>query len=286
MQKLGQIRAIIDDIKRLIDTMKSESVCVEDIRNIQIAADGINRVLYHSEKLKFLKYDPLENPKEYQDYVEEISALTELWEKSLQRRLSGRINAVFWEIYEYFDYVDQDIIYNDAVAHFEELPENLKTKFLSLRTQYPFLRYEINFMEKNYSLIRHNVSYMADHIETYRWIFEHLADERSRVILNGIIRYWFTFDLKHLNSLKYLKVIGADMLVEGWNLPAQDTAASKTTGKQIGVAASVCSTIEEFFEIPYNIGNQHEHPCFFYRIRRTNELWPYKCNVYTLWRYP
>lgn len=42
---------------------------------------------------------------------------------------------------------------------------------------------------------------MVNEVEKYRWLYEHLIDYRSKKVLNGIIRYWFEFDLDKLHSL-------------------------------------------------------------------------------------
>lgn len=59
----------------------------------------------------------------------------------------------------------------------------------------------INYEEEDFSLIEQHVKMMVNHIEDYKWLYEHLQDYRSKRVLNGVILYWFTFDLSALHNL-------------------------------------------------------------------------------------
>lgn len=201
MQDYDQIQKIVIDVRKIAAAMKNKAVSVEDVHNVQLISLEVNNILYHTQRLKFQKEYDLEIEDDYDNYIAEIEMLSELWEQSLRRRVGNKEDVEFWEIYEYFKYVDINEIYKTVVQHFSNLPEGLRIEYLSLPYRYTFLENRIDFTENDFSLISQHVELMANSLDKYRWLYEHLADYRSKHILNGIIRYWFDFDVNRLHSL-------------------------------------------------------------------------------------
>ncbi len=201
MQKFEQIRDMIKSIRIITQKMKTVRAGMRDIQNVQLAAAEVNRVLYHSERLKLQKDYCLEGENGYSGYLNELETLIGMWEQTLQRRVGLGVDVEFWETYEYFRYVDTSMIYQDVVKHFMELPEGLRIEYLSLPYRYTFLHHKIDYIQNDFSLIAEYVEMMSEKVEDYKWLYEHLADYRSKEVLNGIISYWFTFDMGRLHGL-------------------------------------------------------------------------------------
>lgn len=201
MHEFDQIKSIIGTIKIIVNAMKSKKVGIRDIQDVQLTVDEINQTLYHTTKLKFQKEYDLNNEEEYFAYIGEIEALLVLWEESIAHRSGNFVDKVFWEIYECFKYVESRVIYDMTVETFKRLPEWLRIEFLSLPHRYTFLKNKIDYTKNDFSLLWEHVNMMANEVEKYRWLYEHLADYRSKKVLNGIIQYWFTFDADKLHAL-------------------------------------------------------------------------------------
>lgn len=198
MQNEKEIKAMIQTVKVIVRAMKIQQIPQEDIENVRLAVEEVNLALYHAKALKFQKiYDS----EAYSDYVKELERLVEIWEQTIQHRAKKAVDVEFWKIYEYFKYVDTDFIYAMTVQRFLSLPEGLRLEYLSLPHRYRFLQAKIDVTRGDYSLIRQHVEMMAENVEKYRWLYERLADYRSKMVLNGVIRYWFQFDLNRLHAL-------------------------------------------------------------------------------------
>lgn len=150
MKESEQIRSVIKMIKSVTGAMHQRRISMEDIQNIQMAAGELNRMLYHSERLKFQKTYDLRVDSEYDRYVCEIEQLTALWEQSLERRAGIMADRGFWELYEYFKYVGADTIYQSVVDRFRNLPEGMRIEFLSLRHRYLFLQNGIDYTQNDF----------------------------------------------------------------------------------------------------------------------------------------
>lgn len=201
MQDFEQIRAIIKTINIIISAMKEKRVSSEDIENVQLTAEEINDTLYHARRLKFQRKYDLNKEAEYFLYIGEIESLVILWNQTMERRTGKAVDIEFWQTYEYFKYVDVNDIFQAVVRHFLALPEGLRIEYLSLPHRYTFLQNKIDFTKGDFSLIAQHVEMMANEIEKYKWLYERLADYRSKAVLNGIIRYWFRFDVNRLREL-------------------------------------------------------------------------------------
>jgi len=201
MKEFEQIESIIKSLLILIDAMKKGQLTYENMKDIELTVIEINKTLYHSEKVNFQKKYDLKQTDDQMAYIEELKQLIFIWRQSIKRRSEIQIDAEFWKIYEYFKYVNKQEIYQSVVRGFMNLPEAMRIEYLSLPHRYTFLQGKIDYIKKDFSLIRQHVELMSNKVEDYKWLYEHLADNRSRAILNGIIRYWFEFDLDRLHTL-------------------------------------------------------------------------------------
>lgn len=199
---MEQLKPIIESLKYIVSAMKGNRLSIEDILNVQLTVEEINTSLYHAKQLKFQRQYDLESSEGYFGYVRELETMIALWEQSISCRAGFCVDIDFWDIYEYFKYVDQEVIYERAVERFLELPENLKLEFLTLQHKFTFLQGSIDDQKNDFSLLRHHIDVLAMEIENYKWLYERLADNRSKIILNGIIRYWIEFNVNQLRAMR------------------------------------------------------------------------------------
>ncbi len=196
-----QLSAIIQNIKIILRAIKEGRAGKEAILDVQMSVGEVNRILYHVSQLKFQKDYDLNLVESDLEYINEAELLLDIWEQSLHRRAGTRTDAEFWDIYEYFKYVDINDIFQETLQKFMALPEGLRIEYFALPYRYTFLKNKIDYSCNDFSLIAQHVELMVNGIEKYKWLYERLADNRSKMILNGIIRYWFEFDLNKLSAL-------------------------------------------------------------------------------------
>lgn len=195
-QEIVELINMIVHVGGAMKQQRLENAVVEDI---QAAMREVNTALYHAPKLKYQKQYDFSEDSAYPAFVEEVDKTIRIWSSTLQHHSGKKVDIDFWEIYEYFSYVPKEMIYQSVLKHFQKQPESIKLEFLSLPNRYLFLSGKIDYVEEEYSLIWQHVEMMSEKIEEYKWLYEHLADYRSKYILNGIIKYWFTFDIAHMH---------------------------------------------------------------------------------------
>lgn len=183
MLQIYETKRIVEMVKEIAMQLRKDEIDIEVVNEISGVMIEINSLLYHATKLKFQKEHDFSIQEEYNDWLSELHKNIEIWEKSLQNRSGKKTEAEFWEIYETFLYVSEKEILNSAIQKFKSMPQDVKESYKSLPARYTFLQAVIN------------------HIEDYKWLYEHLQDYRSKRVLNGVILYWFTFDLSALHNL-------------------------------------------------------------------------------------
>lgn len=202
MSGFAQVKKVIDSFEKIVSALREKGASTELIESIEYSKRELNNLFYHSPCLKFQKTYNLEIREELAAYIEEINTLLQMWRQSLQNSRRNSADAEFYTIYEFFKYVDTESIYQRVVKKFLDLPQEFKDAYMKLEEYYPFLEHRINYETNEFSLIRHLTELMAERVESYKWLYEHLADNRSKVILNGIISFWFEFDLEKLYALE------------------------------------------------------------------------------------
>lgn len=198
---MQKIVTLINDVHQIALSMKTKSIPFEDLCKLQEATKKVNYILYHTHQLRFQNEYDLNKDEDYFSYCGELLALCDLWTLSLNRRVGNSVDIEFWKTYEYFKYANIDDIYQTVILHFLKLPESYRNEYLSLPRRYTFLKEHLDYTNDDYSLIERHVELMVNSVEKYKWLYEHLADYRSKLILNGIIRYWFELDINKLHSL-------------------------------------------------------------------------------------
>lgn len=201
MELFEQIEGIIVTLASVIKELKKGKMLEGVIQDTLCMVEEINECLYYSKVLKFQKNYNIDNQNELYEFIKELEYIISLWSSTLERRKGKAIDVQFWEIYEFFSYVDITRIYSLIVNHFKNMPKEWKEQYVTLQTRYTFLKGKINDKEGDYSLIQQHVEMMVKNIENYKWLYEHLEDYRSKAVLNGVIKYWFDFQIQGLRNI-------------------------------------------------------------------------------------
>lgn len=193
--KLSKVSSIIRNL------ISRDELSLRDAEEIQKSMQGVNRMLYHNPTLKFQVSHDCTTQEGLKSFRCEAENILKLWDDFEKLSAGNYANKRFAEIYSFFKYVDSEIIYQRVVSYFESLPVEIKEEFMTLQNRYTFINAQLNYKDKDYSLIRQHVDVMCNRVEDYKWLYGHLGDWRSKAILNEIIMYWFTFDLDRLWNL-------------------------------------------------------------------------------------
>lgn len=201
-KKLDELEKVISEIEKLAQFDESNAFFTDIQQAIAATSIQVNTTLYLVPEI------------EIQDVLTElgiaegdddpgvlIDCMIRIWRQSIERRRNGKIENMFWSTYEYFKYVDVDTIVANAIRMFQSYPQDIQELYIELPVIYTFLPGKIDVNTGDYSLIRIYAEMMKENVESFRRLYERLADYRSKQILLRIVRFWFIYDLKDLGEL-------------------------------------------------------------------------------------
>lgn len=200
-EDFSQIYSIIESMNKAIEIMKYKGLDKGLIGDIQCTVREVNGALYGFSRLKFEKDYDLGIKKDDMEYICELEKIIAIWRESVERRKGKDVDIAFWKNYEMFKYINQEEICRLIVSRFENLSIENKDAYLKLPERYLFLNNVMDYKKEDYSLIKEHVEMMVANVEQYKWLYDRLADYRSKCVLNGIIQYWCTFDYTKLCAL-------------------------------------------------------------------------------------
>lgn len=192
---ISKVNTIIREI------INNDKISVHDVEKVQALIQQVNKIIYDTPILKIQTVqvgDVMTNMKKFQ---EETEAVLCAWEEYQKLSIGNSTNMQFAKIYGFFKYVDSKIIYDTIVLYFESLPAEVKEDYAHYIPGFGFIKTRLDYKNKDYSLIKQHVDMMSNRIEDYKWLYDHLGDWRSKIILNEIVYHWFTFDMDRLWKL-------------------------------------------------------------------------------------
>ena len=197
---IEEIRGMIQAASSVLERLENDNTAVSAIEMLLDSSEGINAMLYYSKELEFQAFYDLSTKEGLEGYIREYHELIRIWEESLSRREG--IDEVFFELYDYFKYVSADRIFQVSIAAFKQQEDDLRSILINGLENLIFLNSTINEETEDYSLIREYVEMMKERVEDFRWLYENLADYRSKRVLLRIVKYWINLDLRDLINLR------------------------------------------------------------------------------------
>lgn len=294
--ELAQVEALINTLQTVVVAMKNGTLGDDVLQDVELTVAGINEILYGSKKLKFQKEYNFDKQDEYLAYAGEIEALLQIWKQSVSRRSGTVVEEKFWELYEYIKYIDADMLYKEMISSLEKQPEAIQLEFLSLKNRYPELKGTIDVCKKDYSLLKEYSVMLSEYADSYLWVFEHLEDFRSKILLNGIVEFWLKLDVQALQKLTenaFFEGYDLDIIASGNG----DIREVDVKGEEVAVIEGAKAYIQEakpqllvslFYkpehlfmmaELLYNLRNDY---MFYLRYYENEGIWPWNIILYAI----
>ena len=84
-------------------------------------------------------------------------------------------------------------IYHQIRKSFDKIPEEMKNNFMTFFNQFGYWGY-LNMDQHNFEEIELKSKALYQHITDFEWMYEHLADYRSKKLLYSILNNWYCYD--------------------------------------------------------------------------------------------
>lgn len=122
-----------------------------------------------------------------------------LYERS---QLSNSIDKDFFKIMIATEYVDYTLLFDSAL---DALLRNSKESldfYQLLFQEYAHFWGTLDIPNNRYDIIINRVHTLINHKEDFKWLYNQLADYRSKVVLVKMLQNWLTFDVCKIQEMK------------------------------------------------------------------------------------
>ena len=90
-------------------------------------------------------------------------------------------------------------------AAFHSLPPQMQNNIIQYMIQYPYWGC-LNPSKNDYTLFENRAETLWQHQQDFQWLYQHLADYRSKKVLLGILLNWTELDTKLLSQTKEINL--------------------------------------------------------------------------------
>lgn len=212
--KYSQIREMLDTIFEAVGYLdklseeKYRDAINNWMENFRCIVENVNIFLLDSVKVEFCDLDDLESHSTEYGYRKEVTEQYRLWANRmtevLERQYYSENNwsCRFVKLMDYIRYVDTDsIVKNTKKFLMDQGSETIQHLCVYYQNFSDFWG-TLDVDHNRYDVILNRVAVLKDHQGDFQWLYDQLGDQRSRMVLTGILYNWLTFDLDCLRRIK------------------------------------------------------------------------------------
>ena len=192
------IEKIIVNIKKIVE-VGVNTVSDDLIESLDEGIRKINEIIFFNEKVVGFFLDKLD----CHTYLDDVSKWTELIENiiSEQKKLSGT-DYKFRRLMDFIKYVPHEDKRKYMIDAFMNCAESRRINIAGMANQFHNLYGYLDIENNNYELIEMRIDGLEKHYDDYLFLYEKLADERSKGTLFEILMCWIDFNVDHIVKMK------------------------------------------------------------------------------------
>lgn len=180
---------------------------VEDelIHAILNAVEEVNTELFGCRKIPAFPFDKhINNLASFKEqYAQWLNTLSD--ELQYRKSLSNKIDYDFHILLSHVSVMSEEALVAEGITCLEKIRQADREGYDWIVKIYNCYRHfwgSVDLENGDTSLIKNRVHEMKSRLEDFIWLYDNLADYRSKKVLYGILRHWLTFDYAYKNSIK------------------------------------------------------------------------------------
>lgn len=186
------------------ENFKKYSFLVEDI---VAGIYGVNAELFSSEAIQVYDVGGIYE-RALEDSMHLFLSTVKNWIGFVQETISNRMKQAndldekFVCLMDYVQYVDKEIIIENALKSLLELPAEQVTLINGYYQAFSYLWGNLNVAEADYEVLNDRVDKLKNNREDFVWLYRNLGDYRSKKVLVNTLYNWITFNPQYITSMK------------------------------------------------------------------------------------
>lgn len=153
-----------------------------------------------------ISFTPPEKNKNFLISLRQWIALAKFRLKQLETQsdeiiIHNAIDKRFYQLMQHIQKVQKIGLLRHMRAAFHSLPPQMQNNIIQYMIQYPYWGC-LNPSKNDYTLFENRAETLWQHQQDFQWLYQHLADYRSKKVLLGILLNWTELDTKLLAQTK------------------------------------------------------------------------------------
>lgn len=210
IEQIVHILQAVKKINRII--MQSDTIDKGMQSDLLITVEGVNEVLFGNKILVDYKaYELLKNMGMQTITKEQLTDEIAKWCQMVEKKtndMKDKNNYIDYEFYSLMNYIEmvpEEIILEDMKQNFNKVKqygEQIYYNFVSFFREYKDFWGDVNPVTGIWDLLYDRLNQLKNHREDFIWLYQELADYRSKMVLNGILQYWVKYDFQIIQKIK------------------------------------------------------------------------------------
>ncbi len=209
LQMRKMLDMVGDAIGYIMDLDEGDCQLIDSLeKDLIYTIENVNIELLYSPKVGFCRLDDLDKRKGRPGYKQEVVIQYVSWLDKITGILEEQYHTEnVWEerfirLMDHSQYVDRDLtigIVKDAL--FSKSAEEIAHLCRYYQT-FHVMWGTLDVLNDRYDVIVNRVTALKEHREDFLWLYGQLSDQRSRLVLTGMLYNWVTFDLDYIREMK------------------------------------------------------------------------------------
>lgn len=196
LQLLKKIKKFLDQTENMDDTLIQEML--DDIEAVNTEVYGCKE--YPGIFLHRYADDPVLFTRQFERWQNLLS-------EELQRRKSifNKTDYDFHVLSAHILITSEETLLEETVDCLRKIRQDSGENYERIKRAYNYFHYfwgSLDLDNGNLGLLENRIHEIKSHWDDFCWLYDNLADYRSKKALYGILRHWMTFDFQVINSVR------------------------------------------------------------------------------------
>ena len=205
-KELIQLEKILKSLQKVaVIFQQSQDTNNRLIEEILKTMEEVNIELYNCRRLSaFPLYDHVGSIDSFRElYGQWLDTVTD--EIQCRKLITNKIDYDFHRLLSHVFAMNEEALVTEAIVRLENIRRIDRELYEAIKNVYNAYCHfwgSLDLETGNADLLKDRIHEIKSHVEDFRWLYDNLADYRSKKVLYGILRFWMTFDFEYKNSIK------------------------------------------------------------------------------------
>ncbi|MCM1272310.1 MAG: FkbM family methyltransferase [Clostridium sp.] len=169
--------------------------------SVMQAVSNVNKTLFNSETINQYKisnsnFSGTTSTPPLSTFIEQCQAWTDFIKNTIETRYlqNTALDEQFLQLLDYVTYVDYDIILQQSKESLHKLSPDIIDILNRHYQTWEHMWKRLDTNNNCYDVLEERIHNLIEHRDDFKWLYNHLGDYRSKLVLHNMLYNWLTFN--------------------------------------------------------------------------------------------